>query len=354
MLVVQQNCGKGYECTISALEAGLSLNAAVVCIQEPFLGNRSISHSGFNFYWPSGTSSRKDMRVLVAVRKDILNKVIIENRTDLVSHPYCIVLDIKELHPSFGKQSRRTRVVNLYDNKIGEGYPWQGSISTVRRAIQDISWRRVIRGRVLVVGDMNAHSSMWNPHCRQKANAGPLEELIESYELMVNNDTDFPTRPSSPGISIIDLALTSPELGLLRVWEIPEEYPSLSDHELILMEWEDIETQEPETQQAAMSGWSIKNLLEDKELLQAAKDEWNMTSKGQAHLRLSYTKEDLDREVEWFESRLTELLNSHAKITRITAHSKRWWNEEVAEARKTWAKHKKRLGGNEDLKEELK
>ena len=110
------------------------------------------------------------------------------------------------------------------------------------------------------------------------------------------------------------------------------------------MEWEDIETQEPETQQAAMSGWSIKNLLEDKELLQAAKDEWNMTSKGQAHLRLSYTKEDLDREVEWFESRLTELLNSHAKITQITAHSKRWWNEEVAEARKTWAKDKKRLG----------
>lgn len=39
MLVIQQNCGKGYECTISALEAGLGLKAAVVCIQEPFLGN---------------------------------------------------------------------------------------------------------------------------------------------------------------------------------------------------------------------------------------------------------------------------------------------------------------------------
>ena len=48
MLVVQQNCGKRYECTISALEVGLSLGIAVVYIQEPFLGNRSISHSGFN------------------------------------------------------------------------------------------------------------------------------------------------------------------------------------------------------------------------------------------------------------------------------------------------------------------
>ncbi len=121
MLVVQQNCGKGYECTISALEAGLGLEASVVCIQEPFLGNRSLAHAGFSLYWLSGTDNRKDMRVLIAVRKDILNKVIIENRTDLASHPYCIVLDIKKLNPVSGKYSRRTRVVNLYDNKIGNG-----------------------------------------------------------------------------------------------------------------------------------------------------------------------------------------------------------------------------------------
>ena len=127
MLVVQQNCGKGYECTISALEAGLGLEASVVCIQEPFLGNRSLAHAGFNIYWPSGTENRRDMRVLIAVRKDILNKVIIENRTDLVSHPYCIVMDIRELNPVSGKFSRKTRDVNLYDNKIGNGCVWQRS-----------------------------------------------------------------------------------------------------------------------------------------------------------------------------------------------------------------------------------
>ena len=135
MLVVQQNCGKGYECTISALEAALGLNAAVVCIQEPFLGNRNISHSGFNFYWPSGTDNRKDMRVLIAVKKDILNKVIIENRTNLVSHPYCIVIDVRERNPVSRKYSRRTRVVNLYDNKIANGCVWQRPSPTIRRAI---------------------------------------------------------------------------------------------------------------------------------------------------------------------------------------------------------------------------
>ena len=204
------------------------------------------------------------------------------------------------------------------------------------------------------MGDVNAHSSIWNPHCRKNINAGPLEELIKSYELIVNNNTDFPTRPSSPGMSIIDLALTSSDLGLLRVWEIPEEYPSLSDHELILMEWEDIDVLGQRNNQVAMSGWSVKNLLEDNELLEAMQSDWKRYNRDHQLLDLHCTKQELDKEVEWFEKKLTELLNKHAKITQITSYSKRWWNKEVAKARSTWAKDKRRLGRNEDLKEELK
>lgn len=215
MLMVQQNCGKGYECTISVLEADLGLDAAIVGIQEPFIGNRSISNSGYNLYWPSGTDTRKDMRVLTAVRKDILHRIIIDNQTDLVSYPYCSVLDIKELHSFSSKILRKTRIINLYDNKVSRGQVWEGSSPTIQRAIQDILWRKIIRGRVLIVKNMNAHSHMWNPHCRQNTNAGPLKELIESYGLIVNNNTEFPTQPASTEISIIDLALTSPDLGPL-------------------------------------------------------------------------------------------------------------------------------------------
>ena len=84
---------------------------------------------------------------------------------------------------------------------------------------------------------------MWNPHFWQNINAGQLKELIESYELIVNNDTNYPTCPSSSGISIIDLALISPDLGPVCVWEISEKHPFLSDPELILIEWEGINTQ---------------------------------------------------------------------------------------------------------------
>lgn len=62
------------------------------------------------------------MHVLVAIKKARLNKIIIENRTNLVSHPYYIVLDIKEHNSTFGKYLKKTTVVNFNNNKIDNGY----------------------------------------------------------------------------------------------------------------------------------------------------------------------------------------------------------------------------------------
>ena len=71
---------------------------------------------------------------------------------------------------------------------------------------------------MLIVGDMNAHSPIWNLNCHIEKNARPLKELIDNYELIVNNDPDYATCPSSQGtVSIIDLALSSPKLGPLCI-----------------------------------------------------------------------------------------------------------------------------------------
>ena len=83
--------------------------------------------------------------MLTAVRKDMLHRVVIDNRTELVSHPYCSLLDIKELHSLTRKVVRKTRVVNLYNNKVGKGQVWEGSSPRLERAIQDISWHQIIR-----------------------------------------------------------------------------------------------------------------------------------------------------------------------------------------------------------------
>ena len=55
-------------------------------VQELFIGNREIAHSRFNVYWPQG--EKKNIRVLTAVKKDLVDKIVIDYKTNLVSHPY--------------------------------------------------------------------------------------------------------------------------------------------------------------------------------------------------------------------------------------------------------------------------
>lgn len=209
-----------------------------------------------------------------------------------------------------------------------------------------------MRGWVLLLGDMNAHSTSWNPHCVRRQNAGPLEELIDKYELIFNNNTDFPTRPQSPRISIIDLALTTAALGPLTLWEIPEEYPLVSDHELILLQWADLNQGHPEP--GINTGWNIQALLKDKALFGTAKQDWEKESSLRPHLSHVSSKMELDSEVEWFEVTLGIWLDKFAKVTRLTSYSKKWWNDEVVQARKTWAKEKRRLRGCLNSNKELK
>lgn len=71
----------------------------------------------------------------MTVRKDILYNVIIDNGTDLVSHLYYSILDIKEFHSLTKKVVRKTKIVILYDNKVNRGQVWDGSSPRLQRAI---------------------------------------------------------------------------------------------------------------------------------------------------------------------------------------------------------------------------
>ena len=82
--------------------------------------------------------NRKDIRVFMAVRKEIANNMVLDNWSDLTNHLYCLILDIKELYPRTKKSVRKIRVVNMYDNYIEQGYTWQGYSIEIRRTIQDI------------------------------------------------------------------------------------------------------------------------------------------------------------------------------------------------------------------------
>lgn len=68
----------------------------IVFIQELFLGEKTLAHARVNLYWLAGAYDHKENLALIAVRKDLLNKTIMENRMNLVSYCYCMVLNITE------------------------------------------------------------------------------------------------------------------------------------------------------------------------------------------------------------------------------------------------------------------
>lgn len=51
------------------------------------------------------------MQILIVVKKDILNKVIIKNWIEMVSHLYCIVLDIREFNSVLGNIQERPELL---------------------------------------------------------------------------------------------------------------------------------------------------------------------------------------------------------------------------------------------------
>ena len=121
-----------------------------------------------------------------------------------------------------------------------------------------------------------------------------------------------------------------------------------------MLQWEDLRQDKNQSRLATNTGWNIQALLENEVALQVAKEEWEKESSNHPHLSLVSSQKDLDSQVLWFETRLSSWLDKYAKITRITSFSKRWWNDEVAEARKTWAREKRRLNNSFGTTKQLK
>lgn len=79
MLVVQQNCGKKYEYSISAIKIAFNLGLSMVYIQKLFIRNWVILHSGFNLYWLINIKNPKKNWVFITFYKNMANNVIFNN-----------------------------------------------------------------------------------------------------------------------------------------------------------------------------------------------------------------------------------------------------------------------------------
>ncbi|EED23618.1 reverse transcriptase, putative [Talaromyces stipitatus ATCC 10500] len=185
------------------------------------------------------------------------------------------------------------------------------------------------------------------------------------HDLFINNDPDEPTRPhkprdstasfetsTEPRVSIIDLTISSQALGPLSGWEIESQRLTPSDHVMIWASWEPPATMSTEPTRKEVTGWQIEALLGDKKALQEAKDTWNELAKTQPILTDTTSTEEVEREAEWIERTLTEVLNKHCKQIKLCARSKRWWNSEIEAERSVYSKARKAYQAGEISEEE--
>jgi len=121
--------------TTAALEAALERRAEIVL------------HPSYQLRWPE--CERRDIRVALAIRVDVLDTYVFEERTDLIGHPCVQCLDVWETHER--QKLRRTRIVNIYNRARAEGGGY---------IMNRIDLGRLILGRTILVGDFNARSPL--------------------------------------------------------------------------------------------------------------------------------------------------------------------------------------------------
>ena len=56
------------------------------------------------------------------MKKQLISRIVVDNKIDLVDQPYFRALDIRDIDSRTNKPVRQTRVVTLYDNRVGQGY----------------------------------------------------------------------------------------------------------------------------------------------------------------------------------------------------------------------------------------
>lgn len=80
-----------------ALETAIIIRAGITIVEKLFIDNQEICYNRFNFFWPLG--EKKEIRVLIAVKKDLKNKIMIDHKTYLIYHLYFMLLKICKLNP---------------------------------------------------------------------------------------------------------------------------------------------------------------------------------------------------------------------------------------------------------------
>lgn len=77
------------------LKTVLSIETRIILLQKPFISNPELCHSAFKFYWLQRNKTK--IKVIIIVRKDLLNQILIKYRINLVNYLYFTFFKIRKL-----------------------------------------------------------------------------------------------------------------------------------------------------------------------------------------------------------------------------------------------------------------
>lgn len=77
------------------LEIVLSIETKIILLQKPFIDNQELIYNSFNFY--EQQANRTESKNMTVVRRDLLDKIIVEHRIDLINYLYFMLFKIQDL-----------------------------------------------------------------------------------------------------------------------------------------------------------------------------------------------------------------------------------------------------------------
>jgi len=235
-------------------------------------------------------------------------------------------------------------IINVYDC---ERYGGSGE-----RLAQHANWEAIAsHSQVIIAGDMNAHSQMWNGRATSRRNAPFWENLITNHSLVVWNSEEA-TRVGGNNHSIIDLTLTSASIELN--WCIDSKEATGSDHEVIV--WEVLggipgsRDTSKEVTGWDISGWDSTGKSEEEQTAirekKAATQQCFLRAGGKTGvLDDTSSAAQVEEAAVALQEAMVGTLNSHARRKRWCSRSKPWWTEDLAELRKELGRERRRPAG---------
>lgn len=317
--IAQHNCARASPVMQGMLESAVQ-TSDIVLIQEPWVYSdftSSISHPSFEPLLPTATAGQRP-RVMAFVSRSH-QSLKVGPRPDIISDPDIQILEVSTptIQPFF--------IFNIYNERRGASH-----IYTLDRIPESLQ----IPKRCILAGDFNAHHTLWNPLRQECARHENILKLVEDHHLQLLNEPGQATffRSNTKKTSVIDLTFATMELEPEVVnWCIDDHSHTGSDH--VVIRYDVISSQEisPEVPATAKYNWKKANWEKFGEyLIQTAKKiegSWNLL------LENSHFKQNLEKAATVLRDLILEAAEKHVPHLHPSPHSKRWWNEDIKEAR---------------------